>query len=190
MLQGSVLRPILFLLYINDIVNLDMYGQFTLFADDATILWNGTDEQTLTHQINYDLCLMKNWCDANKLLLNILKTNVVPFKCNLGPVYVENQILKETTQSRFLGLIVDHALRFAMLFNAYFALIESHLRYGVCFWGSCTVQLLHAVFVLQKRAVGHLSGAKPGDSCRPLFVANRILTSPSSFTLETLCHYA
>lgn len=71
--------------------------------------------------------------------------------------------------------------------RAYFALIESHLRYGICFWGACSKQLFNSVFLLQKRAVRFMSGAKTRDSCRPLFLRHKILTLTSIFILESAC---
>ena len=59
--QGSVLCPILFILYINDIVSLNVSGKFTLFADDTTILWYSISPEHLTDTITNDLVRIKAW---------------------------------------------------------------------------------------------------------------------------------
>lgn len=71
--------------------------------------------------------------------------------------------------------------------TVYYALIESRLRYGICFWGMSNLHLLNTLFVLQKRAVRYICHARPRDSCKPLFLNQRILTLYSLFILETVC---
>lgn len=185
--QGSVLGPILFLLYINDLTNTNISGKFTLFADDATILWQKTDENLLNEVMASDIEIIKSWCDANRLSLNIKKTNIVSFGCNLGNIFLNGSILGNLSENKFLGIFIDSRLKFEshvislknklasncyairvmsnelpveVVKNAYFALIESHVRYGICFWGTCSQQLFQSVFVLQKRAIRCVFGAK------------------------------
>lgn len=212
--QGSVLGPILFLLYVNDLVDLDIAGKFTVFADDATILWCHRDPLNLNETVNKDLRLIKEWCDANKLCFNVSKTSVMSFKCRLDNIYLENTIINNLSENKFLGLHIDDRLKFDVhvrklitklssncyamrvmsksldmttVRGAYFALIEAHLRYGLVFWGSCTGQLFRTVFVLQKRALRCMCKAKVRDTCRPLFMNQNILTLPSLLILETVC---
>lgn len=71
--------------------------------------------------------------------------------------------------------------------TAYHALVESHLRYGIAFWGYSTQSSIQSVFVLQKRAVRYVCQAKCRDSCKPLFIKHEILTVPCIFILETAC---
>ena len=68
--------------------------------------------------------------------------------------------------------------------SVYFSLIESHLRYGICFWGNAAAYLIQMLFVLQKRAVRYICGAKPRDSCRPLFIKLGIHTVFSLYIQE------
>lgn len=53
-------------------------------------------------------------------------------------------------------------------------------------FGALAKQLMHTVFILQKRAIRYMNKAKLRDSCKPLFVASNILTLPSLFILETV----
>lgn len=174
--QGSVLGPILFMLYVNDFVNLDVAGRMTTFADDATILWNHKNQVTLCDMVNRDLKSVKKWCDSNGLCFNVSKYCVMSFKCSLNNVYLEDNTINELKENKFLGLFIDRNLKFeshiknltnrlssncyALRVNsreldhhtswgAYFALIESHMRYGIFFWGTCSRQLFRSVLEIK-----------------------------------------
>ena len=71
--QGSVLRPLLFLVYINDMSNCLHYSKTILFADDA----NNID--SLFYNLNADLADLADWFKANKLALNVNKSNYLLF---------------------------------------------------------------------------------------------------------------
>ena len=77
--QGSVLGPLLFLIYINDIPNCLKHSKSIVFADDTTIFTSCNNMNTLYNNMNGDLANLINWFKANKLSLNIAKTNYIPF---------------------------------------------------------------------------------------------------------------
>lgn len=212
--QGSVLGPLLFLLYINDLAGLKIEGKFTIFADDTTILWHCPDVVSLSASVVSDLKRIRVWCDANMLSFNLEKTKVVAFRCALDGLVVESIPVPIESESTFLGLTVDRELRFEPHIlslakkissgcfavrlstrelgaevgrSVYFALIESRLRYGIAFWGAASKQLCNSLFVIQKRAVRYIYRVSPRTSCRPLFVENGILTLTSLYILETAC---
>lgn len=212
--QGSVLGPVLFLLYINDLATIDIQGTFTLFADDTTILWHSKNANSLRDTIKSDICKVKKWCDSNSLVFNINKTNILTFKFTYHDLFLDNQPIENKSHTKFLGLHIDEKLKFDVHVSnlskklasgcyavritsnelgfraakmAYFSLIESHLRYGIPFWGMCSQHSLNTVFVLQKRALRYLCKAKPRDHCKPLFIAHKILTLACIFILETVC---
>ena len=71
--QGSVLGPILFLLYINDIHKCSRLLNFFLFADDTTLISTGKNAKDLIDSMNVELKLVAEWFKANKLSLNVKK---------------------------------------------------------------------------------------------------------------------
>jgi hypothetical protein len=73
--QGSILGPLLFILYINDIVNTTSLLELILFADDTTLLFSHPDIASKNDMINNELQEICNWFQANKLSVNAKKTN-------------------------------------------------------------------------------------------------------------------
>ena len=69
--QGSVLGPLLFLLYINDIYKCSSEFTFYLFADDTNIIYANNNLRTLESTVNSELAKVSEWLKANKLTLNI-----------------------------------------------------------------------------------------------------------------------
>ena len=73
--QGSILGPLLFILYINDIVNNTSLLELILFADDTTLLFSHPDIASQNDIINIELQEICNWFQTNKLSVNATKTN-------------------------------------------------------------------------------------------------------------------
>ena len=78
--QWSILGPLLFILYVNDIINTSTELEFVLFADDTTITYSHTDILSKFDLINKELQEVNNWFKANKLSVNASKTNYMLHK--------------------------------------------------------------------------------------------------------------
>lgn len=114
--QGSILGPLLFLIYINDIVEVSSILNLILFADDTNLFISGKNLIETVTTLNYELCKLSNWFKVNKLSLNIKKTNYIIFhnrrkKIGLIPeVAIDNCKINSVTCSKFLGVIINENL--------------------------------------------------------------------------------
>ena len=77
--QGSILGPLLFLLYINDFSNSSQTLDFHIFADDSNLFYANKSLIELEKVVNNELISIHSWLCANKLVLNIDKSNIVVF---------------------------------------------------------------------------------------------------------------
>ena len=75
--QGSVLGPVLFLFYINDMYRSSNQKSFVHFADDATVFASDSDINNVHATVNFDLESVDNWLKANRLSLNVSKTSYI-----------------------------------------------------------------------------------------------------------------
>ena len=75
--QGSVLGPLLFLLYINDIQHCSDLVSIILFTDDTNILYNDICLKTLNETLRIEMNKIANWLNVNKLSLNTTKPNYI-----------------------------------------------------------------------------------------------------------------
>ena len=83
--QGSVLGPLLFLLYVNDIKNIDQSVNIRLFADDTNVFLHNKDCSSLKEDAKNILIRLKSWFDVNKLTLHLGKTNFTKFHSKKNP---------------------------------------------------------------------------------------------------------
>ena len=75
--QGSILGPLLFLLYVNDICNVSKILHFVLFAHDTNLFCAHKNLQCLTQQVNKELNRLSDWFSSNKLSITLRPTILV-----------------------------------------------------------------------------------------------------------------
>ena len=83
--QGSVLRPLIFLIYVNDLHNAIKFSQSFHFADDTCLLNIQNTISKINRSLNKDLKELSFWLNANKIALNVAKTEVILFKTKHKP---------------------------------------------------------------------------------------------------------
>lgn len=111
--QGSVLGPLLFLLYINDFHKSSSLFDFHLFADDSNLFYEHQNISELETNINTELSNVHIWLCANRLSLNIEKSNYVIFhppqkkmQTNLN-LNISDKQLKREYCIKYLGIMID-----------------------------------------------------------------------------------
>ncbi len=121
--QGSVLGPLLFLLHINDFNRSSNIFDFHLFADDSNVFYKHKNLSTLESDINGELDTINEWLCANRLSLNIEKSNFVIFnppqkKLSFDHILIINgKHLKREYSIKYLGIFIDSHLNWKSQVN-------------------------------------------------------------------------
>ncbi len=223
--QGSILGPLLYLVYVNDIGN-SCKGNILSFADDTTIYTSHSDLNELYIDANRQTNDLYQWFCSNKLSLNANKTKYIVLRPkhmrgNLSQhsIYIDNAEIDRIgndcneQSTKFLGMYIDehltwkrhiaevtkkvsralfsikqvkHILPLDSIRTLYFALIHSHLSYGITAWGNADKNLIRPVTLLQKRAIRIINKAPYNSHTDPKFKSSGILKITDLFEYQSL----
>ena len=211
--QGSVLGPLLFLIYINDLPMVSDVFNMLMYADDTTLYCN-INQNISEIEINHELWKVSQWLAANKLSLNVGKTKFMVFRMRSKVVsYPDLQIngnaIERVTQFNFLGLIlheslswdkhINHiSLKVSKAIGILYRLksIYSHrvlltlyntlilLHYNYCILSwGSTLRENHRLHLLQKKAVRIITNSNYIAHTEPLLKELRLLKVTCMFSL-------
>ena len=114
--QGSILGPLLFIIYINNLPNASNLLKTFLFADDTSLFYSHKDPNQLIRVMNCELSKISEWLKVNKLSLNVAKTNYILFRPRQKPITVSDTItldniaFQQVEVTKFLGVLLDQHL--------------------------------------------------------------------------------
>lgn len=179
--QGSILGPLLFNFYINDIVQVSNFT-VRLFADDACLVYTCNSAVELENRVNTELIKINNWRVINKLSVNFSKSNYLIFNNNKTThkfsINMDGNILEKTEDIKYLGVKIDHKLKWNKHVNyiknkiakasyilckirhyvniqtlkmLYYSLVHPHLNYCLTAWGGAPNSTIKPLITLQKK---------------------------------------
>ena len=117
--QGSVLGPLFFLVYVNDVQSALDECNVKLYADDTVLYQSGLNSHEASVKLQASLNHFVNWCSTNQLTINIQKTKVMVFgsrhrvkKAKNVDIRINNDRLKLVPSYRYLGMSLDSTLNY------------------------------------------------------------------------------
>ena len=206
--QGSILGPLLFLIYINDLVSATTLATFYLFADDTAVTIKAKSFAELQQKVNRVTSDITQWFRANRLSLNVQKTNYQIYARNESQdldIKLNGINILRKSCVKYLGVLVDENLKWKSQINCvaskigrnigimsrakyfleskqlvmlYNTLVLPYLNYCAAVWGTNYPSNLKPVILLQKRAL-RIIGKKPYFApSNPLFIKYKLLKLP------------
>jgi len=114
--QGSVLGPILFIFYINDLYQLPLTGKITGYADDTSLLYTAATKEEVEQSFKKDAEVLRVWFQINQLHLNYQKCMYIVYAYNtpgwVNDIYfkIGNEEMQRVEIVKYLGLLIDNKL--------------------------------------------------------------------------------
>ena len=132
--QGSLLGPLLFLIFFNDLCSLPFFSNVNIFADDTSLYISGQDREILVQKLNADLYTLDSWMRYNYLSINANKSEIIYFRPSkslpdlpAGKIQIGCSPIPIRSSIRFLGVLIDDDLSG----SAYFSWLRRKLVGGV-----------------------------------------------------------
>ncbi len=124
--QGSILGPLLFIIYLNDIANTSNLFNFIFYADDTTLsttiefILNNINNDDVESKINSEIACTNDWLKCNKCSLNISKFKYMifhmpPKRINHNHLNVGNTSIDQVSDFNFLGITINEHLNWKII---------------------------------------------------------------------------
>ena len=206
--QGSVLGPLLFLVYVNDIGNAVPDQKVKLFADDTNLFIFGNGLQDLEMKSVNSITALNNWFLSNKLTLNLSKTCYMTFCHNQSTninITVNGQSIEKVSSCKYLGILLDSEtkwvhhintvysklIKFTSIFyklrdklpklvlkQIYFAFVYLHVFYGIELYANTHNKYLDKLIVLNNKLLRILQHKPITTPLHELYFEYNVLPIP------------
>ena len=211
--QGSVLGPLLFIIYINDLPEVLKASHTYLFADDTALIKKGNKTHT---DFQDDIGNIENWTINNYLVINPKKSKYLCFSTNKVTNKTVNiccKTIKNEKFAKYLGVLIDDKFSFLehvsyvckkisiqgglirqmkdilirdhilLFYNAY---IKLRIQYAILAYGNCKFTQIDDIVNIQKRIVRTIFSVKKFASVSQIMIQNKIYTAHELYVYELL----